>query len=70
MENNQNNSSKSSEETGVTPTHKKESDLGAGRQMGDPLSGTLSDRAGDEGFDDDTIVRSEKTTTSESDDDL
>ena len=58
------------EETGVNPSHPKDSDIGAGRQMGDPRSGTLSDRAGDESFDDDSIVRSEKVKPSEDDDDL
>lgn len=59
------------EEDGVTPTHKKISDIGAGRQIGDPLGGTLSDRAGDEGFDDDTRIRiNENNTINEEDDDL
>jgi len=66
------NQNKATEETGVNPPHTKDSDIGAGRQIGDPLSGTLSDRAGDEGFDDDDQVLPFKSnhTTSESDDDL
>ncbi|MBF6608938.1 MAG: hypothetical protein ITG00_09395 [Flavobacterium sp.] len=58
------------EETGIGKPHKPVSDIGAGRQIGDPRSGTLSDRAGDESFDDDTRIRPEEPNTSEEDDDL
>jgi len=58
------------EETGITPKHDKDADIGAGRQIGDERGGTLSDRAGDEGFDDDTIIRSDGNSASESLDDL
>ena len=58
------------EEEGVTPPHEKVSDIGAGRQIGDPLAGTLSDRAGDEGFDDDTRIRIKSDKPNESLDDL
>ncbi|MBF0695577.1 MAG: hypothetical protein IR153_11035 [Flavobacterium sp.] len=44
-------------------------ELGAGRQIGDPLSGTLSNRAGDESFDDDTRLNI-KNQVSEDDDDM
>lgn len=58
------------EEDGINPPHSKDSDIGAGRQIGDPLAGTLSDRAGDEGFDDDTRIRinSDSKTTKDDDD--
>lgn len=75
MENSNNNprdvedtTKRTTEEEGVTPTHDKDADIGAGRQIGDPLAGTLSDRAGDEGFDDGKSIRiDDKSTT---DDDL
>ncbi len=56
------------EETGISTPHPKISDIGAGRQMGDPLGGTLSDRAGDEGFDDDTRISPENKPNEELDD--
>lgn len=58
------------DEDGVTPPHDKASDIGAGRQIGDPLAGTLSDRAGDESFDDDTKIRIKSDQPNESLDDL
>ncbi len=58
---------RSTEEDGVTPTHDKASDIGAGRQIGDPLAGTLSDRAGDEAFDDGTRIRIDDADTSDDD---
>ena len=57
------------EEDGVAPKHDKDSDIGAGRMVGDDKSGTLSDRAGDESFDDDTVIRPHGTETSEDLDD-
>lgn len=56
------------EETGIATPHPKISDIGAGRQMGDPLGGTLSDRAGDESFDDDTRISPENKPNEELDD--
>lgn len=56
------------EETGISTPHPKSSDIGAGRQMGDPLGGTLSDRAGDESFDDDTRISPENKPNEELDD--
>lgn len=71
MEDKSQNKKTSPEETGVTKPHPPASDIGAGRQIGDPLSGTLSDRAGDEGFDDETgIPATNRHRTSEEDDDL
>lgn len=70
MEKDKNTNGQRTEETGVTPPHSKDADIGAGRQIGDPLSGTLSDRAGDESFDDDTRIRIDGQKTSEEDDDL
>ena len=43
-------------------------ELGAGRQLGDPMSATLSDRAGDESFDDDTRFRGDGKLSEEADD--
>ncbi len=65
---NKKNTESTLEETGVTSPHPKISDIGAGRQMGDPLGGTLSDRAGDEGFDDSTRTSPESKPTEELDD--
>ncbi len=65
-----NSETRHTEEEGITPPHNKDSDIGAGRQIGDPLSGTLSDRAGDEGFDDDTRIRIDGEKPSEDLDDL
>ena len=62
------NSKLTTEETGITFPHSKSSDISAGRQMGDPLGGTLSDRAGDEGFDDDTRISPENKSNEEFDD--
>ncbi len=67
MKNKKNTESKV-EETGVTSPHPKISDIGAGRQIGDPLGGTLSDRAGDEGFDDSTRSSPESKPNEELDD--
>ena len=67
MKNKKNTESKLAE-TGVTLPHPKISDIGAGRQMGDPLGGTLSDRAGDEGFDDSTRTSTESRPNEELDD--
>lgn len=56
------------EETGISTPHPKSSDIGAGRQIGDSLGGTLSDRAGDEGFDDDTRISPSNKPNEELDD--
>lgn len=59
---------KKTEKTGISVPHPKSSDIGAGRQMGDPRSGTLSDRAGDESFDDDSRSVPENKPNEELDD--
>ncbi|HEX8561589.1 MAG TPA: hypothetical protein VF676_01300 [Flavobacterium sp.] len=58
------------EETGIVPKHDKDADIGAGRMVEDDRSGTLSDRAGDESFDDDTVIRPQGNEASEGLDDI